>query len=140
MATAVKLLAGTRPPSSTRIGIRLSGVTEYWRSGIPLADFDIARPDHLAPLLGFGGDESSEIGGRARKRRHTQIGEPRFYVGFGKSNVYLLVQLVDDFGGCVLWCGNPESIIGLKPRQELADGRHPRQNLRALGCGHSQRA
>src|SRR6516165_7287828 len=95
---------------------RRTGVTEYWRSGIPLVDFDIGRPDHLAPLLGFGGDESSEIGGRARKRRRTQIGEPRFYVGFGKSNVYLLVQLVDDFGGCVPWCGNPEPIIGLEAR------------------------
>src|SRR5713101_364036 len=83
-------------------GIRRTGVTEYWRSGIPLVDFDIGRPDYLAPLLGFGGDEFSEIGGRARKRRRTQIGEPRFYLGFGKSNVYLLVQFVDDFGGCVL--------------------------------------
>src|SRR5215475_2805549 len=95
---------------------------------------DVGRPDHLAPLLGFGGDESSEIGGRARKRRHTQIGEPRFYVGFGKSDVYLLVQLVDDFGRCVLWCGNPEPITSLETRQELADGRYLRQKLRALGC------
>src|SRR5262245_30055772 len=83
--------------------VRRTGITEYWRCGLPLVDFDISRPDHLAPLLGFGGDESSEIGGRARKRRHTQIGEPRFYLGFGKSNVYLLVQLVDDFGGGVFF-------------------------------------
>src|SRR5260221_9776596 len=84
--------------------------------GIPLVDFDIGRPDHLAPLFGFGGDESSEIGGRARKRRRTQIGEPRFHLGFGKSNVYLPVQLVDDFRGCVLWCGGPEPITSLEAR------------------------
>src|SRR6516225_6529895 len=93
-----------------------TGFMEYWRSGISLIDFDIGRPDHIAPLLGLGGHESSEIGGRARKRRRTQIGEPRFYVGFGKSNVYLLVQLVDDFGGCVPWCGNPEPITSLEAR------------------------
>src|SRR5260221_10520692 len=87
--------------------------------GIPLVDFDIGRPDHLAPLLGFGGDESSEIGGRARKRRRTQIGEPRFHLGFGKSNVYLPVQLVDDFRGGVLWCGGPEPITNLEAREEL---------------------
>src|SRR5262245_56484912 len=72
------------------------------RSRIALLDFDVRRPDHLAPLLGFGDDESSEIGGRARKRRRTQIGEPRFYLGFAKRKVYFLVQLIDDFGRCVL--------------------------------------
>src|SRR5215468_4848498 len=96
--------------------IRGTSITEYWRSGIPLVDFDVGRPDYLAPLLGFGSDESSEIGGRARKGCRTQIGEPRFYVRFGKSYVYLLVQLVDDFAGCVLWCGNPEPITSLEAR------------------------
>src|SRR5712691_3979701 len=69
--------AGEHPPFAYR------AFTEYWRSEIPLVDFDIGRPDHLAPLLGFGGDESSEIGGRARERCRTQIGEPRLYLGFG---------------------------------------------------------
>ena len=31
--------------------------------------------DHLAPLLGFVGDELSEIGGRAGERGPAQIGE-----------------------------------------------------------------
>ena len=75
---------------------------DFMECALDLLGLDIGRPDHLAPLLGFGGNESSEIGGRARKRRRTQIGQPRFYVGFGKSNVYLLVQLVDDFRVCSL--------------------------------------
>src|SRR6266540_1278137 len=104
--TAVECQKRSLPPFAER-ALRNIGV------GTPLVDFDIGRPDHLAPLLGFGGDESSEIGGRACKRRRTQIGEPRFHLGFGKSNVYLPVQLVDDFGGCVLWCGNPEPITSL---------------------------
>src|SRR5262245_1980697 len=83
---------------------------------LPSADFDIGLSNHLAPLLGFGGDESPEIGRRARKRRRTQIGEPRFDPGFGKNSVYLLVQLVDDVGRCVLWCGNPKPITRLEAR------------------------
>jgi hypothetical protein len=113
----------TRCHSGIGVDFRRTGVTEYWRSGIPLVDFDIGRPDHLAPLLGFGGDESSEIGGRARKRRRTQIGEPRFYVGFGKSNVYLLVQLVDDFGGVFLGAATPNQLLASKPgRNSLTVG------------------
>jgi hypothetical protein len=30
--------------------------------------FDVGRPDHLAPLLGFVRDELAEVGGRAYKR------------------------------------------------------------------------
>src|SRR6266567_8735574 len=56
---------------------------------------DVGRPDHLAPLLCFFADELAEVGGRARKRPCTQIGEPCLYLGFGKSHVYLLVQFVD---------------------------------------------
>src|SRR5262249_61484909 len=85
-----------------------TGVTEYWRSGIPLVDFDIGRPDHLAPLLGFGGDESSKIGGRARKRRRTQIGEPRFYVGVAQNKLFFPFLLVRDFGGGGSLWRNPQ--------------------------------
>ena len=37
---------------------------------------DIRRPDHLAPLLGFVGDELAEIARRARNR-HAAHTEPR---------------------------------------------------------------
>src|SRR5215467_9637683 len=84
----------THQRSSGRI--RRTGVTEYCRSGIPLVDFDIGRPDHLAPLLGFGGHESSEIGGRAQQRRTTHVGKARLERGVGKRGVDLRVELVDD--------------------------------------------
>src|SRR5436309_4513294 len=58
--------------------IRGTGVTEHEaQSSVCL---DAGCPDHLGPPLGFSGDEFSEIGGRARKRRRTQNGEPRFYL------------------------------------------------------------
>src|SRR6516164_6949183 len=131
------IVIGEAPQLPSEFGIATGGaspvlavvwaiVADRWpmsaspREQIPLVDFDIGRPDHLAPLLGFGGYEPSEIGGRARKRRRTQIREPRLYVGFGKRSVDLLVQLADDFGGRVPWCGDPEPITSLEARSELA--------------------
>src|SRR5262249_58893595 len=38
---------------------------------------DIRRPDHLAPLLDFVGDELAELGGRARTHPRSQISKPR---------------------------------------------------------------
>src|SRR5215468_7699927 len=101
--------------------------------------FDVGGPDHLAPLLCFFADELAEVGGRARKRRRTQIAEPCLYLGFGKSNVYLLVQFVDNFERRVLWCGYAEPITGHETRDELTDGRYLWQNVRTHSCGHCQR-
>src|SRR5215475_2164004 len=91
--------------------------------------FDVGRPDHLAPLLCFFADERAEVGGRARKRHCTPIGEPCLYLGFGKSKIYLLVQFVDNFERRVLWCGYTEPISGLKTWDELTDGRYLWQNV-----------
>src|SRR5262249_44929948 len=101
--------------------------------------FVVARTVPLAPLPGFFADELAEVGGRARKRRRTQIGEPCLYLGFGKSNVYLLVQFVDNFERRVLWCGYAEPITGLETRDELTDGRYLWQRVRTHSCGHCQR-
>src|SRR5262245_25335447 len=57
---------------------------------------DVEGPDDVAPLLGFLGDEPAKVCGRDDKRRHTQNGEPRFYLGIGEARVDLLVELVDD--------------------------------------------
>jgi hypothetical protein len=55
------LLAEPINGNRSRIG---RGVMEYRvQSSVGL---DAGRPDHLAPSLGFRGDELSEIGGRAR--------------------------------------------------------------------------
>jgi hypothetical protein len=38
---------------------------------------DVEGPDHLAPLLGFVGDELGEVSRRARKRRAAEVGSLR---------------------------------------------------------------
>src|SRR5262249_43654513 len=62
----------------------------------------------LGPLLGFVGDEPAEVGGRARNHDCTEVGEPCLYFGIRESRIDLLVELVDDLGGCVL--GNADAI------------------------------
>ena len=42
-----------------------SGVTEYWIGAAASVCLDVGRPDHLAPLLGFVGDELPEVGWRS---------------------------------------------------------------------------
>ena len=49
--------------------------------------------DDLAPLLGFVSDELAEIGSRSAKRRHAQIGKPRFRSGLGEGRVSSLLSL-----------------------------------------------
>src|SRR5262249_48940631 len=61
---------------------------------------------HLAPLLGFFGDEFSEVGRRARKHCAAQVDEASLDLRISKSDVNFPVELVDDVGGCVPWCAN----------------------------------
>src|SRR5262245_13565528 len=68
--------------------IRLTAVMECRRS----VWLDVCRSHHLAPLLGFVGDELTEIGGRAHKRRASKVGKPRLDLGIGEAGVDLLVE------------------------------------------------
>src|SRR5262249_57537756 len=57
---------------------------------------DVGEPHHLAPLLGFLGDEFAEIGGRAHEHRTAEVGKARLQLGIDKARVDLLVELLDD--------------------------------------------
>src|SRR5262245_1008981 len=63
--------------------IRRSGVTEYWIGTAASVCLDVGRADHLAPLLGFCGDEFAEVGRRADKRCAAQVGQPLLNLGIG---------------------------------------------------------
>src|SRR5262245_26883976 len=49
--------------------IRGTDVTEYLAGSRGSLRLDVGGPDHLAPFLGFVGDEPSKVGGRTRKHR-----------------------------------------------------------------------
>src|SRR5215510_1291304 len=57
---------------------------------------NVGSTNHLAPLLGFVGDELSKLGGGAGKNRAAQFGEPRLDRRIGESRVDLLIEHIDD--------------------------------------------
>ena len=64
---------------------------------------DACRFDHLAPLLGFVGEELAEFGRRLRRRYDAEVGQLGPYSWIGEGGVDLLVEFVDDFGGRGGW-------------------------------------
>ena len=57
-----------------------------------LLELEVGCANHLAPLLGFFGDELSERGGRAAKRRDAQVGKAGLHLGIGKARIDLLLS------------------------------------------------
>src|SRR5262245_44584650 len=56
-ATRTEALPRPRPDAE------ICGGEVSWRPPNGLLRLDVGRPDHLAPLLGFGGDKLPEFGG-----------------------------------------------------------------------------
>src|SRR5262249_57153210 len=65
--------------SSARPGIRHSRNETLWNVRAASFRLDVGRPDHLAPLLDFFGDEFAEISGRAWKDCGPELRDPRFH-------------------------------------------------------------
>src|SRR5262245_44827846 len=64
--------------------------------------FDVGRPDHLSPLLGFFGNERPEIARRATEDNAAQVGELSLQLGIGEAGIDLLVELLDNLRGVSL--------------------------------------
>ena len=55
---------------------------------------DVRRLDHLAPLLGFVGDELAEVGRRVIDiGSSAQVGKPRLHLGIGEAALISLLSL-----------------------------------------------
>src|SRR5262249_12343676 len=100
---------------------------------------DVGRPDHLAPFLGFVGDQLAELGRRSRQRRAAEVSDTGLHLRIVESRVDLLVELVDDLGRRGPWSAEAVPITHLVARQELTHGRDVRQCLRPLPGGYCER-
>ena len=71
-----------RSGSGPKADSLLAGNGALWnivQSRLPISvELDARELHHLAPLLGFVGDELAEVGGRAHKHHTAQVGEARF--------------------------------------------------------------
>src|SRR6516164_9835755 len=97
---------------------------------------DVCRPDHLAPLLGFVGNEFAEIGRRHWNWNTTQVSEPRPNLGIGEGSVDLFVEFVDDLGRRAFWRAYAEPDVHLVAWDKLAHGWDVRQRGRARRRGN----
>src|SRR6516162_10073766 len=98
---------GERPRRSSARPSRLWGCARtdspygaLWNIG-PVAvslRLDVGGADHLAPFLGFFGDQLAELGRRSRQRRAAEVSETGLHLRVVESRVDLLVELVDDLG------------------------------------------
>src|SRR6266446_2261259 len=87
-----------------RTTCEIRGTKDYGMSrwGRRSVRFGTGELDHLGPLLCLVRDELAEVGGRKRKHRAAQFGDPRLQLRIDESCIDLLVELLDDLGGCVL--------------------------------------
>src|SRR6516162_3372361 len=83
---------------------------------------DVGSPDHLAPFLGFFGDQLAELGRRSRQRRAAEVSETGLHLRVVESRVDLLIELVDDLGRRGLRYAEAVPITPLVARQELSHG------------------
>src|SRR5262245_48468033 len=91
-----------------------------------LSRLDTRALDHLAPLLGFVGDQPAEGSGRERKCRAAQVGKSCLDFGIEEGGVDLLVKSIDDLSRCVRGHADARPPACLVTRHEFADGRDVR--------------
>src|SRR5262245_7259844 len=101
---------------------------------------DAREVHHLAPLLGFVGDEPSKVGGRADKRCASEVSQPRLDFGIGEARVDLLVELLDDLGWRGLRCADAKPETRFVARHKLSQGRDVRQYVQARRASDRERA
>jgi hypothetical protein len=86
--------------------------------------------DHLAPLVGFIGNQFPEIGRRARKRSAAEISEPRHHFGIGKSLIDRLIEPFDNLSGRTGHT-DAEPSANLVARHKIGDRRQVRRPISA---------
>src|SRR5215472_14562258 len=101
---------------------------------------DVGRHNHLAPFLGFVGDELAEISGRACKHRAAQIGKPCFEFWICNADIDFLVQSFDELYGRALRSTNAVPCTCLVVWQRVAQKRNVWQHLRPRRGGYGQGA
>src|SRR5215471_2517349 len=105
-----------------------------------LLRLDARELHHLGPFLNVLGDELAELSGRTCKRRVAKVCKPRFHRGIGENGIDLLVELLDDIGRCIHWCGDTQPRARIVARQKIAQRWDVRQRRRARRRCHRQRA
>src|SRR5215510_9425546 len=89
---------------------------------------DVCGPDHLAPLLGFGGEELAKFGRLTGKRCIAQIAESRFHLGAHETRIGLPVEPFDDVRRRIPGGAQAKPRARLVARHEITEYRNVRQD------------
>jgi hypothetical protein len=95
---------------------------------------------HATPLLGFLGDQPSEISGRSAEHRFAQICKPRFDRWIGEDGVDFHVELFDDFEQAYSWARQCHTIDSPRSLGRIRSPSEHRQRRGARCRGDSQRS
>src|ERR1039457_4058819 len=134
-ALALNASVANDPQRTSPLGFSVTGTMEHRAGSVRLGAREL---DHLSPLLGFVGDELTEVSGRTREHRAAEVDQPRLDFGVGDSRIDFLVELLDDLGRCVLGCAYAKPRGSLVARHEIAHGREIRQHICARRRGYCQ--
>src|SRR5499427_8859324 len=101
---------------------------------------DARELDHLGPFLGFGCNESAELGGAKNHWDAADIAEPRPDDRRSQPDIDLAVEPFDDLHWRAGGRADPDPGPRLVSRQRLGDGRHVRQHVESLAARNRERA
>src|SRR5262245_63755926 len=101
---------------------------------------DVGRPDHLAPFLGFVGDEFPEFSGGHKCRLETHVEEAHLHLRIGKDCVDLVVEPVNNVGGRIFRGANTLLTARLVAGHKFVHGWDIGQHIQAGRGGHCEAA
>src|SRR5262249_34333507 len=101
---------------------------------------DLGRPDHLAPLPGFIGNELAKLRRRQWQWGSAKVGYSLLEPAVGEPGIDLAVEGVDNFSRCTFWRADAEKRAGFIAGHEFTDGRDIRQRCRSGRRRDGQRA
>src|SRR5262245_29008124 len=87
---------------------RFSATKRYGTSWPQSLRLDAGGLDHLGPLLGFLGDELSELDWCHRQRHTADFGQARYHFGITQHGIHFAIELLDDVSGRIL--GHPYAV------------------------------
>src|SRR5581483_746017 len=102
---------------------------------------DVCELDALGPFPGFIDDELAELDGCHRHWRTSQLGKARLQRCIRKGRIGLLVQLLNNVSGEVVWSADPIPDGSLVTRQKFGhrgDIRERRLTCRGRDCKGAQ--
>ena len=105
------------PSARPASAISLNGRLWNFRPPLRLFWLDVGRPDHLAPLLGFRGNEFLEVGWRHRHWDAAEFGKTGLDLPSARAPLIFLLNVAATSAG--IWARRPRSSSSTRSRARI---------------------